>query len=104
MSDLEQELKTLTESWEAAMPILNGNPDIVQTVVPGSSVEQINETVQTLIRWASKVRAPHGFRPIYPIIRLQLSASLKKLAQQAQNLKGDPAGQFAAFVTQLVTD
>lgn len=102
MSDLEQELKTLTDSWEAAMPILNGNPDIVQTVVPGSSVEQINETVQTLIRWASKVRAPHGFRPIYPIIRLQLSASLKKLAQQAQNLKGDPAGQFAAFVTQLV--
>lgn len=102
MSDLKQELKILADSWESTMPILNGNPDIVQSVVPGCSVEQINETVQTLIQWASKVRAPHGFRPIYPIIRLQLAASLKKLSQQAQNLKGDPAGQFAAFVTQLV--
>jgi hypothetical protein len=102
MSDLKQELKILAESWDSTMPVLNGNPDIVQSVVPGCSVEQINEIVQTLIHWASKVRAPHGFRPIYPIIRLQLAASLKKLSQQAQNLKGDPAGQFAAFVTQLV--
>ncbi len=102
MSDLAQELDTLSDSWSHALTVLKGNPDIVQAVVPGVSIEQVDDTVKTLIHWASKVRAPHGFRPIYPIIKLQLSASVKKLAQQAQNLKGDPTTHFPAFVAQLV--
>jgi uncharacterized membrane protein len=102
MSDLNAELQTLSNSWSDSLKVLKGNPDIVEATVPGVSIEQIDETVKTLIDWASRVRAPQGFRPIYPIIKIQLAASLKKLAQQAQNLKADPATHFPAFMAQIV--
>lgn len=102
MPELNPAIETITEAWTASLPILQANPSIVESVAQGCSVEQCDEAVQTVLKWASSNRAPHGFRPIYPIVRLQLAASLTTLAQQAQNLKGSPATHFAAFFTQLL--
>lgn len=102
MSEPTKELDTIAESWADAMKTLKANPDIVETSTPGVSVEQIDEAVKTLVDWASRIRSPNGFRPIYPIIKLQLAASLKKLSAQAQNLKADPATHFPTFIGQLV--
>lgn len=102
MSELTKELEIISESWSDSINALKANLDIVGTCAPGVSVEQIDETVKTLVDWASRIRSPHGFRPIYPIIKLQLAASIKKLAATAQNLKADPATHFPTFIIQLV--
>lgn len=102
MSELNPSLKAISEAWSASMPILQGNPAIIEGIAPGCVVEQVDETVRTLILWSSRIKAPQGFRPIYPIVRLQLAASLQNLAQQAQNLKSDPVTYFPAFFAQLI--
>ncbi|MBB5039834.1 hypothetical protein [Prosthecobacter dejongeii] len=102
MPELNPAIETITEAWAASLPILQANSSIVESVAPGCSVEQCDEAVQTILKWASSNRAPHGFRPIYPIVRLQLASSLTGLSQHAQNLKGNPAAHFPAFFTQLL--
>lgn len=102
MAELSPTIETIREAWASSLPVLQANPNIVEAVAPECSIEQCDEAVQTILRWASSNRAPHGFRPIYPIVRLQLAASLSTLSQQAQNLKGNPAAHFAGFFVQLL--
>lgn len=102
MPDLSEHLTTLDEAWQASMQVLIENPDIVKAKAPGCAPEQVDEAVKTVIKWAGSVRSPHGFRPIYPIARLQLAASIAILAEQAQNLKANPAGYFPAFLDKLL--
>lgn len=102
MPDLTAHLATLDEAWQQSLRVLIENPDIVDDKAPGCSPEQIDEAVKTVIKWAGSIRSPHGFRPIYPIARLQLAASLAALAGHAQNLKANPAGYFPAFLDKLL--
>lgn len=102
MAELNLTVETIKEAWAATLPVLQASPEIVESVAPGCSIEQCDEAVQTILKWASSNRSPHGFRPVYPIVRLQLAASLTTLSQQAQNLKGNPAAHFAGFFAQLL--
>lgn len=102
MAELNPTIETIRDAWATSLPVLQASPNIVEAVAPECSIEQCDEAVQTILKWASSNRAPHGFRPIYPIVRLQLAASLATLSQQAQNLKGNPAAHFAGFFAQLL--
>lgn len=102
MPDLNDHLAILDEAWAESLRVLIENPEIVEAKAPGCSPEQVDESVKTVMKWAGSIRSPHGFRPIYPIARLQLATSLAALAEQAQNLKANPAGYFPAFLDKLL--
>lgn len=92
----------IQESWSHAKPLLLANPEILDSGAPGVNIEQLNEALETVCNWARKTRAPSGFKPIYPIVRLQLATALSGLAAQAASFAADPAAHFQAFVARLV--
>lgn len=102
MAEPNHSIEIIRDAWTTSLPVLQANPEIVENVAHGCSLEQCDEAVQTILKWAASSRAPHGFRPIYPIVRLQLAASIATLSQYAQNLKGNPAAHFAGFFSQLL--
>ena len=102
MTEIDPTIQAIREAWTASRPQLEANDQIVKAALPGCSLPQVDESLETLLDLVGRSRAPSGFKPIYPIARIHLAAAISQLNQQAQNLRGNPTGHFPAFVSQLV--
>lgn len=102
MSEFENTIQRIQAAWQASLAVLEGNPAIIEKAVPGCGLAQVEEALKTLLDWASRNRAPTGFRPVFHIAKVHLANALEQLAQQTENLQGNPAGQFPAFLVQLI--
>ena len=98
-----QEIGTILSSWEATKGTIQINPSILEGAAPGVSLEQVDEVIRTLCSWASRIRSPNGFRPVFPFARVQMSLMMNALASHAANMAGNPAAYFATFLTQLMS-
>lgn len=97
------DVKKIMSAWNATRPILEASPTILSGPLPGISVDQVDEVLKTLCTWVVRLRSPHGFRPVFPFARVQLSSAIGALTAQAENMAGNPASYAPGFVTQLLT-
>lgn len=101
MEDLNPLITRITSGWTKARQTFVDDPTSLQAIAPGMVVEQIDEAVTFVTKWATRKRAPKGFRPMYQVARIQLLSSLQSLATHADNVSSNPPAYIQSFLTSL---
>jgi len=101
MADIKSQVKELETIWEdiykTASTVTTWRPHL-----PNTSLEIVNEAVQTVAFWMDRVRAPAGFAPAFQLAQSVAAVNLQPLLASAAQLKAAQYNHFPIFLNQLV--
>ena len=63
MTEIDPTIQAIREAWTASRPQLEANDQIVKAALPGCSLPQVDESLETLLDLVGRSRAPSGFKP-----------------------------------------
>jgi hypothetical protein len=78
------EFDQILANWVRAEPIIEANHELFERTLPGISPAQFKEAILAYCNYAKSVRAPHGFRPIWHIVKVINSRNQRTILDQSE--------------------
>src|SRR4051812_45871890 len=106
MDEIQKQLTEVLKHWKNAFETARGTPAVWQPYLSATSLDVLNEAVETVHKELSRLRAPSGFTPIFHLAKTYASTSLASLVSVSQQLETGQYNQlpnFTAGIVQLLT-
>lgn len=102
MEDIEEQVARLVDSWKRIYKTASAAPSAWQPHLPYTSLVILEEVLQTVNYWLSRVRAPSGFSPGFHLAKSMAAVSLPSLLASAKQLEASQYNHFPTFVSGLM--
>jgi len=102
MEDIEEQVATLVESWKLIYRTASAAPSAWQPHLPYTKLVILDEVLETINYWLSRVRAPAGFSPGFHLAKSMAAVSLPSLLASAKQLEASQYNHFPTFVSGLL--
>jgi len=102
MEDIEEQVAKLVDSWKRIYKTASAAPSAWQPHLPYTSLVILEEVLETVSYWLSRVRAPAGFSPGFHLAKSMAAVSLPSLLASAKQLEASQYNHFPTFVSGLM--
>ena len=102
MDEVAAQFEKIFESWKRIYETADAAPSSWQPHLPNTSLIMINELVETVNYWLSRVRAPAGFSPGFQLAKSTAASSLPSLLASAKQLEAAQYNHFPTFINGLM--
>lgn len=102
MEDIEEQVSKLVESWKRIYKTASAAPSAWQPHLPYTSLVILDEVLETVNYWLSRVRAPSGFSPGFHLAKSMAAVSLPSILASAKQLEASQYNHFPTFVSGLM--
>ena len=102
MDEIKEQFKEVKRVWGVAYTNAQSNPTAWKPHLPNTSLEVLNEALDTIATWIERSRAPNGFSPGYHLAKSLAAVHIPNLLATAKQLEAGSYNYIPNFVSQLV--
>ncbi|MBX9895125.1 MAG: hypothetical protein K2Y09_08095 [Nitrosomonas sp.] len=102
MDDIKNQFSEVKNKWAVVYAAALSNPQLWKPHLPNTSLEMLNEVVETVSIWLERSKAPNGFSPGYHLAKSLAAIYLPSLLSTVQQLEAGNYSHLQNFVNYLI--